>query len=79
MENWGVSADWEDGGHGRKLPSLTCHPSDSTAALRSSSVTVSPPRQSAWAWANLSMVALTRMLAWRRMSLFNHPCLAPSS
>ena len=51
----------------------------STAALKSSSVTVSPPRQSAWAWANFSMVALTRMLAWRRMSLFNHPCLAPSS
>ena len=28
MENWGVSADWEDGGHGRKLPPLARHPSD---------------------------------------------------
>ena len=28
MENGGVSADWEDGGHGRKLPSLARHPSD---------------------------------------------------
>ena len=28
MKNWGVPADWEDGGHGRKLPSLARHPSD---------------------------------------------------
>ena len=28
MEDWGVPADREDGGHGRKLPSLARHPSD---------------------------------------------------
>ena len=28
MKNWGVPVDWEDGGHGCKLPSLACHPSD---------------------------------------------------
>lgn len=28
MKDWGVPADREDGGHGRKLPSLARHPSD---------------------------------------------------
>jgi len=28
MNNWSVPADWEDGGHGHKLPSFVRHPSD---------------------------------------------------